>query len=200
MVELIFVRHGQTDWNLDGRLQGIKDIPLNETGISEAEDLLKKIDFNVTKIFSSPLIRSSKTAQILNKKLNVEIQYDNRIMERSFGSLAGEKACFVKSMENSLNDNGVESIELFKSKLLRFLDDCSVLAPGRYLVVTHGGVIITLLSHLTNNELNWENTPIKNCTISSLTYSDNWKIDYYNIHDNINKFINRNKMLLTIEN
>lgn len=179
MIELLFVRHGQTDWNLSGRLQGIMDIPLNETGINEAHELKKNLNVKVKSIISSPLKRAYKTAEIINEKLCLPITSDPRITERNFGSLAGEKACFVKTMENQ-EDQGVEPIKTFGEKLMAFLKSCELLDHGKYLVATHGGVIITLLNILSNGELNWENTPIKNCTITSLKFKEEWVIDYYN--------------------
>ena len=180
MVELLFVRHGQTDWNIEGRLQGIKDIPLNSKGISEAEILSSHIGEGYTQIISSPLKRAYKTAEIINSSLNLGIQSDDRLMERDFGELAGEKACFVKTMENISDGHGVESIDDFTNKLLGFLSDCTKLDHGRYLIVTHGGVIISLLSHFSLGELNWENTPIKNCTITGFSYREKWNIDFFN--------------------
>lgn len=180
MVELVFVRHGQTDWNLEGRLQGIKDIPLNAKGISEAELLSGNIGSGYTKIISSPLKRAYKTAKILNTCLDLEILSENRIMERDFGNLVGKKACFIKTMENISDDYGVESIADFTKKLLGFLSDCTKLDKGRYLIITHGGVIISLLNHYSSGDLNWENTPIKNCSITGFSYDKKWSIDYYN--------------------
>lgn len=182
MVELIFVRHGQTDWNLSGRLQGILDIPLNDSGINEAKELRENLKIDVKSIISSPLKRAYKTAEILNEKLNLPITADKRLQERNFGSLAGEKASFFKTMVNGdyEEDLGVESIKTFGEKLLDFLKSCEILEHGKYLVATHGGVIITLLNILSHGELNWENTPIQNCTITSLKFEDKWIIDYYN--------------------
>ncbi|WP_187759767.1 histidine phosphatase family protein [Thiospirochaeta perfilievii] len=182
MVELVFIRHGQTNWNLEGKLQGIIDIPLNDRGVEEAILLSSKIDKEFKKIISSPLDRALKTAQIVNNNLNIPIELEERIMERNFGELAGQEASFVKTMRESTKDYGVETIKDFTNKLLDFLGDCSKLESGRYLVFTHGGVIISLLSHLSSNKINWENTPIKNCSLTGLKYSQNWEIDFINSH------------------
>ncbi len=181
MIELIFVRHGQTDWNLEGKLQGILDIPLNQTGLEEAIITSQNISRDFNSIISSPLTRALKTAQIINSSLNLEIKTDKRLMERDFGNLSGEKASFVKSMEeNNKNEFNVESIENFRDKILDFIKEASFFEEGSYLIVTHGGVIITLLNYLSNGELNWENTPIKNCYLTSLVYNGEWKINYFN--------------------
>ena len=63
------LRHGQTDWNIDFRLQGITDIPLNETGIGQARDAARAIDSNEWDlVVSSPLGRAIETAEIVSKE------------------------------------------------------------------------------------------------------------------------------------
>ena len=69
-----FIRHGQTDWNRDDRLQGSSDIPLNETGREQAHEaagLLRDGGWEV--IVSSPLMRARDTAQIIADDLNIEL-------------------------------------------------------------------------------------------------------------------------------
>lgn len=88
---IYFIRHGETDYNLKCRLQGQLDIPLNATGISQAEkarDELSKTHFDV--IYSSPLSRASKTAEIINEKHRVKLILDERIKEVFGGPLEGE--------------------------------------------------------------------------------------------------------------
>ena len=81
------VRHGQTDWNIEHRIQGHQDIPLNDKGVEEAnflKDELSDIDFDL--VFSSPLKRAYKTAEIITKK---PIRIDDRLIERYNGKLEG---------------------------------------------------------------------------------------------------------------
>ena len=71
-MNLYLVRHGQTDWNIQGRIQGSTDIELNSTGLNQAQktaELLKNIDFDV--IYSSPLKRTVDTAKIINTYHNL---------------------------------------------------------------------------------------------------------------------------------
>ena len=84
-MKLYVVRHGQTDWNVQHKLQGSVDIPLNSTGLKQAQELSTKIetlDFNL--IISSPLSRALETAKIINQKKNVPIVTNNLLAERSF--------------------------------------------------------------------------------------------------------------------
>lgn len=86
----IFLRHGQTDWNLQGRYQGLSDIALNATGLEQAEAaarLLKQI--SIDRIVSSPLVRALKTAAIVSEYISVPINVSTGMSERSFGSFDG---------------------------------------------------------------------------------------------------------------
>lgn len=84
------LRHGQTDWNLQARLQGSTDIPLNDTGREQAR---KAADIlageGLTKIVASPLSRALETARIVAERLGLEPEIDDRLIERNFGRFEG---------------------------------------------------------------------------------------------------------------
>ena len=95
-MELYLIRHGETDWNKQKRMQGQTDIPLNEYGRKLAHitaEAISDIDFDI--VYSSPLIRAKETAEILTGGRNIHITTDERLKEISFG-----------------NDEGVPSMEL----------------------------------------------------------------------------------------
>ena len=88
--EFLFVRHGQTDWNVQGRLQGRSDRPLDADGIAQAHASSEQLaDEKVSFIVSSPLMRAQQTARVISEALNVPISIDQHFIERSFGSLEG---------------------------------------------------------------------------------------------------------------
>lgn len=65
---IYLVRHGQTDWNIEHRIQGQTDVPLNATGRAQAVELSEKLsNFNIQKIISSDLSRAKETAEIINR-------------------------------------------------------------------------------------------------------------------------------------
>lgn len=73
VMEFIIVRHGQTDWNVAAKIQGITDIPLNAEGIAQAERFAVRYDLTrILAVYSSPLQRALKTAQIIADKAGVE--------------------------------------------------------------------------------------------------------------------------------
>ena len=89
-MELYMVRHGQTDFNKNKRLQGVIDIPLNEYGIELAEKTaegLKDVPFDV--IYSSPLSRAFQTAEIIRGDRPAEIIPTDSLLELSFGEYEG---------------------------------------------------------------------------------------------------------------
>ena len=141
-VILWLVRHGETDWNAEGRFQGWTDVPLNETGRAQAErlrGLLGPYDFDG--VWSSDLIRAIETARIAVGEPAV----DRRLRELDFGDLEGavwdeldsEVRAGLKEFE-SFRSPGGESAASFVDRVFEFLDD---LGAGRHVVFAHGGVI-----------------------------------------------------------
>ena len=87
-MKIFTVRHGQTHWNTEGRIQGHMDIPLDEAGLAQAEKLGirlagKKVDI----VYSSDLARAAKTAEIINRHHNAEFVTTSALREASFGIL-----------------------------------------------------------------------------------------------------------------
>jgi broad specificity phosphatase PhoE len=81
---IYLVRHGQTDWNVEGRNQGHTDIELNQMGIEQATQLAEQLrNIRFDNVFSSPLKRAMKTAEIIHS--GGEVVYDVRIIERCNG-------------------------------------------------------------------------------------------------------------------
>ena len=101
MNKLILLRHGQSQWNLENRFTGWKDVPLTEKGETEAKkagELLKKHKINIDKVFSSILERANKTAEIVIKKAELNNLLENsklimtcseKLNERDYGDLVG---------------------------------------------------------------------------------------------------------------
>ncbi|HTM81834.1 histidine phosphatase family protein [Asticcacaulis sp.] len=84
------LRHGQTDWNVQMRLQGSTDIPLNETGRAQAHVAAKVLaGESITKIIASPLSRALETARIVGAASGLEPVIDGRLIERNFGQFEG---------------------------------------------------------------------------------------------------------------
>ena len=84
-MKLYVVRHGETIWNSEGRVQGITDIPLTEKGRCDAMELIPLIkELNIDVVISSPLERTIETAKIITEG-SMPINTDDRIKERDWG-------------------------------------------------------------------------------------------------------------------
>ena len=85
-MRLLVVRHEETDWNVERKMQGHVDIELNSNGIRQANalrDNLEKQNYNIDLIISSPLKRAKKTAEIISNG-QIKIIYSDKIVERGF--------------------------------------------------------------------------------------------------------------------
>lgn len=138
---IYLIRHGQTDWNAEGKNQGHTDIELNKNGVMQASELATQFkNINLDIVFSSPLKRASKTAEII---YNDKIIYDCRIMERCNGELEGQKNTNTLIDFYDPNDlrYNVEPLLLFRKRINDFWDDVKKYYSGKdILVVTHAGV------------------------------------------------------------
>lgn len=86
----IFLRHGQTDWNTESRIQGHTDTPLNDNGLAQARAAAERLRHEpIGRIVASPLMRALKTAAIVAEHLQVPLHVDSGLMERHFGSFEG---------------------------------------------------------------------------------------------------------------
>lgn len=146
-MKIYFVRHGQTDFNA-GKAYASGDIDheLNEIGIEQAEqtrDQLQNKTFDV--VISSPLRRAKKTAEIINERHNLEIQFDERLKERFSGPLsqAPNLEAWHKSFDfdDEFIVEGGEMATDFFTRVYSFLDDLSTnYGDKTILIVSHGGV------------------------------------------------------------
>ena len=155
---IYIVRHGQTEWNVLGKVQGKQDICLNEKGKEQA--LLTKKDLDnkeIDLIIVSPLKRALETAEIINKDRNLPMIIDERIKERDFGEFEGTN--FVdfdtKDFWNYYRNEEykeAESIQEFFKRIYDFLDDIIVKYKDKnVLLVTHGGVSLPVHCYFSKN-------------------------------------------------
>lgn len=100
------LRHGTTDWNRQGRFQGLTDNPLNEDGIAQAVAAGRRLTgVAVAAIVASPLRRAVQTAEIVAATLGKEVRIDAGIIECDFGSLEGQ------SIREAMQQHGINAME-----------------------------------------------------------------------------------------
>jgi len=170
LIMIYIVRHGQTDWNIEGRYQGRIDVELNEAGIKQAERIREELkDIKFDKVFSSPLKRAYKTAQII---CNNEIIVDERLTERFNGELEGrlKAECKILPDFNDPNETrfGIESITMFRKRIYDFFDEITRKYKDKnVLVVTHAGISIYIKCYFEGEpkEDEYSKHKLKNCEI-----------------------------------
>jgi len=149
MTELYLVRHGETDWNRQHRIQGLTDIPLNATGRKQARQagrLLSRRTWDG--IFASPLARATETAQIIANENGLGAPLPvAALVERNYGEAEGLN--FIE-IDRRYPDRsavpGQESREEVIERVVPALRDLAASHPGeRLIVVSHGGAIRALL-------------------------------------------------------
>ncbi|MBL8307947.1 MAG: histidine phosphatase family protein [Rubrivivax sp.] len=154
MTELLFVRHGLTDWNLELRFQGQTDIPLNAAGLAQARRLGARLAAEPhDALFSSDLTRARQTAAPVAEAWNMPAVALAGLREQHFGILEGLTAATIQQRHPDLwarwleadadfAPPGAESQRQFHARVLDAVRELAALGAGRRLaVVTHGGVL-----------------------------------------------------------
>lgn len=173
---LALIRHGQTDWNRKLKLQGSSDIPLNDTGRSQARaavDLLAGQQWDA--VVSSPLSRARETAQIIAGGLGLDLgpSYD-LLVERAYGEAEGATAEIIAARWPDHRYPGLESPESVIDRGTRALEQIAADFGGtRTIIVCHGTLIRSTLQHLAGRIVD----QILNGAISTLERGDNaWRV------------------------
>ncbi|KAJ4847042.1 hypothetical protein Tsubulata_017072 [Turnera subulata] len=161
--EIIVVRHGETEWNADGRLQGHLDVELNEIGKQQAVSVADRLskESNISVVYSSDLKRASDTAQTIAASCGgLEVIKDPGLRERNLGDLQGHvlreldkvNSKAYQAITSHRTDveipGGGESLDQLYQRCTSSLQRIALKHRGeRVVVVTHGGVIRALYKH-----------------------------------------------------
>lgn len=158
MPTLLLVRHGQTDWNVEGRWQGQADAPMNDKGRAQARALADQLNgWRVDAIWSSDLQRALETAQIIADRQGKPVHADRRLREINLGRWEGMLVTDIKQrypqewaerrrdVRNSRAPGG-ESVAEVAERVQRAADDVARQWPaGRVLLVSHGVSLAALI-------------------------------------------------------
>lgn len=176
MTRFSIVRHGQTDWNLNQRIQGRTDIPLNATGRAEAVATAERLQSRRwDAIVTSPLLRAAESARIIAAELGLgEPEVVPALTERHHGAIEG--LTFAERQHCFPDGVAVPGLETRSDVIDRVLAALSGLAAGRagqsVLVLSHGGIIGTLLRHLTNGDHPRHGEYIANGSVHDFSWSN----------------------------
>jgi len=162
-MHLLLLRHGETDWNSEGRMQGHSDTPLNANGIAQAHQLAARVasEESFAAMYASPLARARVTAEIIAQQCNLTPLLDDRLKEQCLGDLEGltgtefeqrfpEVLAAWRADPLQTPLPGQEKRDAFQQRVQAFLADLQARhADGtRVAVVTHGGTIGMMLATL----------------------------------------------------
>ena len=176
-MKLYIIRHGQTNWNRKGRIQGKTDIELNEEGIEQAKEARKILEeYPIDMIVSSTLKRARKTAEIINESKKVPILFKEALEERGFGEFEGktreeiQDEIWTSEILDNYNLNkqykGVETIQELCSRVWNLIDELKEnYTDKNILLVTHGGVTRAISGYFDGANENGilEDLKLQNC-------------------------------------
>jgi len=172
-MKILVTRHGQTDWNVEKRIQGRTDIELNNKGIEQAYQTKENLENEkIDLIICSPLKRANQTADIINKDRNIPIIYDERLLEICYGENEGRLHDDFDydgfwSIVNTHEYKDAENVNKFIQRVHDFLNDLKNRKEENILIVTHNGVCraINIYFNGIPEDKNITNLGIKNCEI-----------------------------------
>ncbi len=183
-MKIYILRHGTTIWNEKGITQGYRNNRLSQTGkfmVEQTANIFKNTKFDI--IFSSPLMRTMQTANIMNKYHNVKIIKDNRLIEIDQGIFSGkikagltEEEKILKSMRSA--SCGMESYESAFKRAKNFINE--IISNNKYenvLIVTHNVIASFLADIISKVDIDFNNP-------KHLRNFKNAEIKIFNIYNN----------------
>jgi broad specificity phosphatase PhoE len=153
LVTIHLVRHGETDWNVERRLQGWTDIPLNATGVRQARaTALALADRDIGAVISSDLSRARETAELIAAELGIEVVTDPALRERNYGVAEGQRNSELDlQFDGRLDERWADPDFTFEGgetrrdvylRLGAFLTELlTSLPPNEIVLVSHGGAL-----------------------------------------------------------
>ncbi len=166
MTKFLLVRHGRSEWNANGRIQGQIDIALDEAGQQQAQRVADRLaQETIIAVYSSPLLRAKATAETIAAKFDLPVNLDARLMEYDFGVMSG--LTWDQVVENHpdvanrwLEDPWVVPVEgsegrvNFAARVMSAMHDIDAQQPaGPVVVVAHGGTFGVYLTAMLGLDL-----------------------------------------------
>ncbi len=150
MTRINLIRHGETEWNVEGRYQGQADPPLNANGLEQAHQLAGLLqDLGIDVLYTSPLKRALQTAQVLADRLGVLMKLDDRLMEIHQGDWQTRLRSEIEMLYPShfkrwetepweVTPPGGEQLVEVQERVEAAMDEILILHPNQYVgIITH---------------------------------------------------------------
>lgn len=180
-MRLIIVRHGETEWNIKGIIQGHSDTKLNEKGLEQARKVAKRLKWmKIDVAYVSDLIRAKETAgEILKYHTKTKVYYTKALREKSFGIFEGKQSEEITKARKKANlsfekfkpEGGESSIEVQKRVSRLYQQVCRKHPQETVLFVSHGSTIRTLLQEIfleAHSKESYEKLNPENCAVTIL--------------------------------
>jgi len=199
---ICIIRHGETDWNSSGKLQGHEDTELNDLGREQANETARYFETeHWDVVVSSPLKRALETAQIIAGRLSIsKVHIVDEIVERNYGSASG----LLPSERKDRFPDGIfpdqEEFEHLRERAMVGLNKIASDFQGKkIIIVSHGGLTNSILYSLSGGDFGSFKTRLKNGCINKLILKDNsWSVEFYNkTTDELLKTMENQKKLYT---
>lgn len=195
--KVCIIRHGETDWNKEGRIQGHIDIPLNDTGRAQALAMAyNSAHFRFSALFSSDLARAMETAKALAQRENLDIQALPQLRERHYGIFQGirkteapeqypEAYALYEARDVHYNFETGESLTDFAQRVLDTFNWLVIHHSNQqFAVVCHAGLLDVMYRHATKRPLHTERDfDIPNSALNWFHHDGNrWYLDHWDDH------------------
>lgn len=186
MTYIRLIRHGETDWNFEKRIQGWTDIPLNETGRKQALQARPRLTDKQWDLFiTSSLSRAKETARVLNETMQLPCFINDAFRERCYGEVEGMLRIERQAQYPDGIYPGAETREALLKRVLDGLQEIHEQYNGKHIILsTHGGVINAILTAFSDGKLGFDRTVISNLSSTDIEYiGDHWHIHTHNQTD-----------------
>ena len=196
MKTLYVLRHGQTDWNKQQKLQGITNTALNEEGVEQARKARTYIDtLPVKEVWTSPLSRAIMTGVIAVKGRKLPFRVENGLRERNFGRYEARGALHdpfpphivtfadMEKMDDFDGETTMEAGKRFEEALIRVAENSQ---SDDILLLSHGGVLCAYLEYYYQTHdipYTQKDVTIPNCSVSTFTYDGQLQIKHIGYND-----------------
>ncbi len=176
---IYLIRHGETDWNSEKRIQGREDIPLNDRGREQAL-LLRKVfeHISLDAAVSSPLLRAHDTASVIADAHGLSVITEPDLIEREFGILSAKSYEERDNMEALFKDSplpGMEDGRALKKRMMAVIERYCASDFNNIVMVSHGAAIKAALRVMTDDDLSRKNVWLKNCCINIIDKDESSK-------------------------
>jgi probable phosphoglycerate mutase len=188
------VRHGETDWNVERRLQGHTNICLNQHGVAQAKNMaraLKAIDLQFDALYTSDLIRAADTAKEIENAFHTTASIDPALRERHLGVLQGlttidapklEPELWLSHLSRAIDQDlrGGESIRQFAERIHGALEKIRIQHTGKtILLVSHGGALDMMYRLASNQSLeSAKAVSVPNASLNWISHNGiSWNVD-----------------------